>query len=245
MPATLRSYDITDLTWVEVAEYLSHDGRLIVPVGACDQYGRHLPIGASTRIADALARDLSEEFGILRAPAFPYGVNVSSKRTYPGAAGLREKTLHRALNDLLASWECQGFTEFILITAQEYDPHVEAIAAVLVMKARVRVVEALAIDLTGLIDEPDDPRHGGEVGTSLLLYLRPDAVHMEAAEDFAVDTGRSGRQFAGRIPRLPADSPGSVGYPTRATADKGQRIYAYILEKIRDKVFGAPATPGQ
>jgi creatinine amidohydrolase len=241
MPPSLRSYDITDLTWVEVEEHLSQDSRLIIPVGACDQYGAHLPIGTGTRIATALARDLSDEFGVLRAPAFPYGVNVPSARASAGAAALREKTLHRALNDLLACWERQGFREFILITAQGYDPHVEAIAAVSVMNARVRVIEALAVDLGELVDAPGGPQHGGEVETSLLLYLQPDAVHMDAAKDFILKD-RSGRLVTGRLPRLPDDCPGSVGYPTLATAAKGQRIYAHILEKIRDRVFGAPAS---
>lgn len=240
MAPSVRSYDITDLTWVEVEEHLSKDSRLIVPVGACDQYGRHLPIGAGTRIAAALARDLSDEFGVLRAPAFPYGVNVPAEWGCAGAAALREKTLHRALNDLLASWEKQGFTEFILITAQAYDPHVEAIAAVSVMNARVRVIEALALDFGELVDGPGGPQHGGEVDTSLLLYLHPEAVRMDNAEDFTPED-REGRPATGGLSRLPAGSPGSVGRATLATAEKGERIYAHILEKIRDRVFGAPA----
>jgi creatinine amidohydrolase/Fe(II)-dependent formamide hydrolase-like protein len=36
---------------------------------------------------------------------------------------------------------------------------------------------------------------------------------------------------------LPADSPGSIGDATLATAEKGERIYAHIVQKIRAKVL--------
>ncbi len=239
MTASHRSYFLTELSWPEVASHLKQESRLIVPVGACDQYGLHLPLGASTRVAEAIAADLSREFGVLCAPAFPYGVNVTTKRPFAGAASLREKTLHRALNDLLAAWESQGFTEFIMITVQGYDPHVEAIAAVIVGTARVRVVEALCMDFSPFLDGAGGPQHAGEIETSLLLHLFPEIVRMEAAEDFIPDPSRF-PLFGRGIPPLPGDSPGSVGRPTLASAEKGERIYAHILQKIREKIFLAP-----
>jgi creatinine amidohydrolase len=230
---------LADLSWVQVAERLERDRRLIIPVGACDQHGPHLPIGTSTIIAEALADDLAREFDVLRAPTFAYGVNIPAPHAFPGAATLREKTLHRALNDLVADWLSEGFDEFILITAQEYDPHVDAIAAVAV-EARVRVVDALAIDLSEFLEGEDCPLHGGELETSLLLYLRPDTVSMERAQDFRLDPRQYRRAHGGRLARIPEGCPGSVGWPTLATVEKGERIYAYLREKIREKVFLAP-----
>ncbi len=225
---------------MEVADHLSTDSRLIVPIGDCDQHGPHLPIGASTTIAEALAADLAADFGVLRAPAVPFGVNFPSDRTFPGRAGIREKTLHRALNDLLAWWEDAGFTEFVLITATTYDPHVENIASVTAAAARVRVVEALAVDLSEYLESPDVPEHGGELETSLLLHLRPESVRMELAEDFVGGEKPSPYGFRSGLSEIPVNSLGSVGRPTLASAAKGERIYACILQKIRNKVFIAP-----
>jgi len=232
---------LADLSWVQVAERLERDRRLIIPVGACDQHGPHLPIGTSTIIAEALADDLAREFDVLRAPTFAYGVNIPAARTFPGAAALREKTLHRALNDLVANWIHAGFDEFILITAQEYDPHVDAIAAIAVSDARVRVVDALGIDASEFLEGEDCPLHGGELETSLLLYLRPATVEMERAEDFRLDPKQYRRALGGRLARIPDDCPGSVGWPTLASAEKGERICAHLREKIREKIFLAPA----
>jgi creatinine amidohydrolase len=240
MPRSSRSCLLTELSWADVEQHLARDSRLIVPVGACDQFGPHLPIGAGTLVAEAVADELARDFGVLRAPTLHYGVNVPAARRYAGTAGLSEKTLHRALNDLLADWEDHGFSEFILITAHRYDPHVEAIATVTGTRARVRAVEALGVNLADLLDGHAGVQHGGEVITSLMLYLYPDRVNLSRAADFRADGGSAPHR---RIGRLPRESPGSVGEPSLATAAKGERIYARILQKIRTRVFLEPEEP--
>lgn len=230
-------YLLTELTSPDVQRHLTRDRRLLVPVGVCDQYGPHLPIGCSTIVAEAVAATLARDFAILQAPTFPLGVNIPSERTFPGTAGTREKTLHRMLNDALAAWEDSGFDEFILITAHDYDPHIEALASVSGTRARVRVIEVLGIDFSEFLDGRVGPQHGGEVLTSLMLYLRPDKVNQQQAEDFHLPTEAVDARHVGR---LPAASPGSVGQPTLATAEKGERMFAHIVQKIRSKVILDP-----
>ncbi|HEX6746876.1 MAG TPA: creatininase family protein [Longimicrobium sp.] len=237
-----RSYAIADLPWTEVAAHLATDRRLIVPVGSCEQQGPHLPVGAATALAEALAADLSREFGVLRAPTLHYGVNPLSERDYAGAAGFSGKTLHRGLNELVSDWACQGVSEFIFITASTHDPHVEAVATVRAEGARVRVVQALSVDLAQFLDGEKGPEHAGEALTSLLLHLRPGVVRMDRARDFqlAPELVKRCMSPAGRA--LPDESPGVVGEPSHATTEKGKRMYEHILQKIRNKVFIAPET---
>ncbi|HEX2092791.1 MAG TPA: creatininase family protein [Longimicrobiaceae bacterium] len=241
----MRSYVLSELTWPDVVSYLERDRRLILPVGACDQHGIHLPIGATTCIAERLADDLAQEFGVVRAPTFHYGVNVPSESAYAGTATLRHKTLHRVLNELINSWEEDGFTEIVMITASEHDPQIEAMATVYARRARVRVVEALSVDLSEYLNGPPGPQHGGETVTSLLLYLRPEAVRMEAARDFEMDPERFRKYVRGDLLSLPAGCPGSIGYPTLASAETGRRIYEFILDRIRQKVFISPPDDAQ
>lgn len=237
IPGTSDSYALDELPWTEVVAYLERDRRLILPVGTCDQFGPHLPVGAATCVAQALATDLSREFHVLRAPVFHYGVNVPGERDYAGTATLRKKTLHRAVNEMLASWAQNGFNEFIAITAALHDPHAEAIATVFAPHARVRVVEAMSLNLSQFLEGQTGPEHGGEALTSLLLYLRPQVVRMEAARDYEMDPERFRRFVRGRLSTLPVGCPGSIGHPTRATPEKGREIYEHILGKIRQKVF--------
>jgi creatinine amidohydrolase len=230
-------YALDRLTWAEVAEHQQRDRRLLLPLGTCDPHGPHLPLGASTRIAEALADDLSREFRVLRAPTFAYGVNLPSDEEYAGATELREKTLHRALNDLIAAWEHAGFEEFILITAHLYEPHVEALASVGSRKARIRVLEPLRVDLSVLLGERVQPQHAGEVETSILMHLNPDLVRTEALEDHPVEPAKGFLMRRPTIGRLERGSAAVAGCPTRATAETGARIYSYLLDKIRQRVF--------
>jgi creatinine amidohydrolase len=240
MPSSHRSYAIADLPWTEVAAHLKHDRRLILPVGACEQSGPHLPIGAGTWVAEALARDLSQEFGVLRAPTFHYGVNLPGEESYAGTAALRAKTLHRALNELLAAWSLQGFDEFVCITANVHGPHAEAIATLRAPGGRVRVIEALTVNLSSLLTGAGGPEHAGEALTSLLLHLRPECVLEERARDFTMDPDTARKFVGGRLKRIPLASGGAVGQPRLASAEKGRAIYEHILQKIRLKVFIAP-----
>jgi creatinine amidohydrolase len=223
----------------EIAALIAADPRLIIPVGTCEQHGRHLPLGSDTLIVEQMADDFSAEFGILRAPSLEYGVNVDTERGFPGNASLRKKTLHRMLNDLLDTWESTGIKEFILLTAHEHDPHQEALATVITTVARVRVVDIFSVDFRELLECQAEPMHGDEVDTSLMLFIAPHLVRMDLAEDYMMSRDELRRYRRGWM-RIPRGSPGSIGRPSCASAEKGAAIYAFIRDRVRTRVFLTP-----
>lgn len=223
----------------DVAALVERDPRLIIPIGTCEQHGPHLPLGCDTMIVERLSGDLSAEFTVLLAPTVEYGVNVVTERGFAGNASLRKKTLHRMLNDLLDTWESTGVREFILLTAHEHDPHLEALSTLITTVARVRAVDIFGVDFTDLLEGQSEPMHGDEVDTSLMLYLAPELVDMSLAKDYMMSRDEVRRYRRGWL-RVPATSPGSIGRPTLATAEKGRAIYERIYERIRDRIFVAP-----
>ena len=235
--ANSRPRLLADMSWPEVSEYLEVDPRLIIPVGTCEQHGRHLPLGTDCVVAERIAHDMSSEFGVLVAPTLAYGVNVDTERGYAGTASLRRKTLHRALNDLLAAWEGHGFEEFILITAHFHDPHLDAVATVVTEHARVRIVDVHSVNISQFLERQIGPEHAGEAETSVMLYLEPGLVRTDDIHDYPLDPKQLRRYLRGRMPRPPAGSEGAIGYPSAATAEKGEKIYRHILGKIRTKIF--------
>lgn len=220
----------------EIARALRRDSRLIVPVGTCEHHGPHLPIGTDTIIAERFAEDLSARFGVLLAPPVEYGVNPDDERTQPGSGSMRRKTLHRALNDLSYTWECGGVTEFILLTAHAYDPHQEALATVVTVRARVRVVDLLSMNLSDLLEGQTQAMHGDEVDTSLMLHLAPHLVRMDLAQDFMMPRERL-RRYRRGWQSVPSESAGSIGRPTLASARKGEAIYERILGRVAERIF--------
>jgi creatinine amidohydrolase len=199
-----------------------------------------MPLGTATIIAERLADDLSAEYGVLRAPAIEYGVNVDTERGFIGNASVRKKTLHRTLNDLLDSWEATGFKEFILLTAHGHDPHQEALATVITAGARVRVVDIFAVNLSELLEGQTEAMHGDEVDTSIMLHLCPDLVHLELAKDYMMSREQLRRYRRGTL-KVPSNSAGNIGLPSLATAEKGRVLYERIRSRISDRIFLAPA----
>jgi creatinine amidohydrolase len=225
----------------DVVLAIAANPRLIVPAGTCEQHGPHLPLGSDAIIVERLADDLSSEFRIVTAPTIAYGVNAATSRILPGSASVRRKTLRRWLNDLLADWETAGVEEFLVLTAHGHAPHQEALATVVTDRARVRVIDIFAMDLAAVTETPDSPIHGGEVDTSLMLHVAPHLVRMDLARDCILPESERQRYRRGTVMRLPGSSLGSVGEPTRASADKGRIIYEVILGRIRERILGAPA----
>ena len=233
---------LDELSWIDVAAQLARDSRLIVPIGALEQHGPHLPLGTNVLIARRIAVDLSQEFAVLRAPTIYYGVNVGSARAYAGTATLRQKTLHRSLNELLAAWEGHGITEFILVTAHRHEAHLDALATLLTRRARVRVISIWDVDVADLLEGQPGPLHGCEAETSVMLYLHPELVRMERARDFELTPKAFKRYMRGQLPVPPPGGAGVVGRPTLATTAKGEAIYRRIIGAVRTAVFLQPIT---
>ena len=92
-----------------------------------------------------------------------------------------------------------------------------------------RAIDTHALDLSAYLVQGNAPERGGELETSLLLYLEPELVRKKWILDSTPG------------PRTPSDpgasapmpgSPGVVGRPTLATADKGRAIFEHMVETI-------------
>ena len=239
MTATLH---LKSLVPDQVRTALERRASLLVPVGTCEQHGPHLPMGCDTIIVEHLVDDLSATLGILRAPTIEYGVNTITRRQFPGNAAVRRKTLHRWVNELISSWELSGIQEFVLVTAHGDDPHQEALTTIRTHGARVFTVDILALDFTGHIEEGADATHGGEIDTSLLLFLAPHLVRMDLARDYVPPPPLAAKLRRRATGLVPAPSPGSVGRPSLASAEKGERLYTMIHDQIVSRLLMGAAT---
>lgn len=223
----------------DVAARLARDPRLIVPVGTTERHGPHLPLGCDTLIVERLADDLSAAFQVLRAPTIEYGVNAPVSETPPGHAAVRRKTLHRFLNDLIGDWEAGGVQQFVILTAHGHDPHQEALSTLRTRRASIRTVDIFALPLPAETGERM-PIHGGEIDTSLMLYVDRRLVDLAQATDY-LPTRRELRRFRrATAGRLPLAGPGSMGRPSHASVEKGASLYHLIYERIATRVFREP-----
>jgi creatinine amidohydrolase len=228
------SYALDALSWPEAGRVLARDSRLLFPVGALEQHGPHLPLGTNTILAEAVARRVSQQLCILRAPTFAYGVTAGGNGHYPGTSTLRRKTLHRAVNELLAAWEDHGVSEIVVITAHRYEPHLDALLMAITSRSATTVIDLYAVDVSDLVEVAPELEHAGELETSLMLYLAPERVRRDQLSDYAPSPRDLGKYVRHRMPTPPVGSPGVLGFPTLATAEKGRALFERWVASITD-----------
>lgn len=229
-----QSCRLNHLSWPEVRRLLERDPRLILPVGALDHHGPHLPLGANTLIAERVSLDLSARLGVIMAPPFHYGLTQPDWEPYAGTSTLRRKTFHRAINELLASWDDHGIAEVVIITAQRHEPHLEALLTALTPSAVTEVVDLMTIDVSDLVQGRPEDERGGELETSLLLYLDPSLVRMDQAVDYIADPATVDKYLAGSAASRHSDFKGVVGRPTLASAEKGEAVFRRYISVLEE-----------
>ena len=104
---------IEELNWMDVEEYLKHDDRLILVIGACEQHG-YLSLLTDIKIPLALAEAASKQTGVLVAPPLNFGASPYFI-SYPGTFSLRLATLLDAVEDIIRSAYRQGFRRFLIL----------------------------------------------------------------------------------------------------------------------------------
>lgn len=232
---------LQELTWREAARQIRRDARLLVPVGILLQHGPHLPLGTDVLVVTRLAEAISARHRVLTAPTLPYGAGSDRDSEYAGSAPIRGKTLHRMLNELVSSWESHGVGEFVFLTAHGYGPHLQALATVASDSARVRSVDLHAVDLSEFLSAGHESEHAGELATSLVLHLAPERVRTGEMEDIELSEEQVAGLRKGAEPVPRPGSSGVVGHPSRASAEKGRRVFEYLVEFLGDRVFARTA----
>jgi creatinine amidohydrolase len=104
---------LEDLNWMDVEEYLRHDDRLMLVVGACEQHG-YLSLLSDVKVPLALADAASQQTGVLVAP--PQNIGCSPYfLSYPGTLSLRVSTLTALIEDLVRSAHATGFRRVLVL----------------------------------------------------------------------------------------------------------------------------------
>ncbi len=102
-----------DLNWMDVEQYLQHEDRVMVVLGATEQHG-YLSLLSDVRIPMALADAASQQTGVLIAPPLNFGVSPYFA-TYPGTVSLRVATFIEVVADVVRSLYAHGFRRVLVV----------------------------------------------------------------------------------------------------------------------------------
>ena len=146
------------------------DIHLLIPLGATEQHGPHLPLNTDTLIASGVAEALSARRpDVIVAPALPYG-SSGEHSGFPGTLSLGQAALEAALVELVRS--ADAFRDVTLVSW-----HGGNAAPVARAVARLRAEQRFVQVWEPHVDDGD--AHAGWVETSVMLALAPDLVRDE------------------------------------------------------------------
>jgi creatinine amidohydrolase len=209
----------------QFTQWRQKNATVILPVGACEEHGPHLPLGLDAMHALALAQATAQLVPCLVAPPLFYGLCRSSAQ-HPGTVGISGEVLRALLHDIGRDLWRQGMRALCLLTGHAGGTHQACLVEAgerLLQTTGLEVAVVCVLDLLeqakGFLECPGDS-HAGEVETSLALHLWPPLVKGTAPEEY---------------PTFPpfllvrdkqAHWPGGVwGDPSLASAEKGKAVF--------------------
>ena len=259
---------LAECTHLEAAR-LARDPRSVVllPLGAVEEHGPHLPLLVDWLGAEELARCIAPHlsragFQVVLAPSLPYGVSALAD-DWAGTVSLSRQLVTRLIVEVVRALARPGFRRFVLVNYQADPEHLRAMAA-----ARSRLVRRRDLRIAFAGFAPDraanaamvDPRvyrllksprpeaewHSGELETAMVLATRPELVRRGLARtlppawvDFRARLARGARRFR----QIDGRTQGYFGWPAAARRETALRVMKLRGRLIAAHVIGALGGP--
>ena len=246
------AFKFTELNWQQIDKLDRDKTIFLLPTGAIEQHGPHLPVDTDIFNSNALVESVAASFksNVIALPPIWWGTSPHHKG-YPGTISLRLETFHHLLTDIFSSLTAHGFYRFLVLNGHGGN-------AGILTASTADLSETLGVSIPtysywqsikNVLVEIGDSEIGGmghacEMETSLALHLRPELVDLKAISRDMPDVRVALSCIDFRQPGflgIPLDfvrdsKSGVMGDPTLATAEKGEKIFTAALAAAKDAV---------
>ena len=244
---------LENLAWPEIAELREmNGGMLLLPLGATEQHGPHLPVAMDTLLAEAVCHAASGRTGVPVLSALRYTVSQGHTAKWPGTFSLRHSTFLAVLRDL-AEWAAATGWKRLLLVNSHFGNDAPARVAVdqlrLAFEGRFQIGLRHVFQLTPEIwktytDDAAD-LHANRAETSLMMHLHPDLVHGDRLAGSDDPDRTAGTVFSHPVARTSLN--GVTGMPSAATVEEGERLFDAMVgaleAEVRKAIVEEPPLP--
>lgn len=242
---------LADMTWPQVDALDRARVVALLPIGAIEAHGPHLPLGTDVVIAEAMAADGAAKLqaaGLLPLllPALAY-TPAPFAAGFAGTVAIPVEALETALLGIARSLQAHALGTLAIANAHLDPANVGALRSA-VATARDAGLQVAFPDITRralaqrLTDEfRSGACHAGQYEGSILLAARPDLVRAEIAAALPDNPASLSEAIhAGHSSFAEAGGPQAYfGFPSRATADEGKRTIDVLGDMLHDAVLEA------
>jgi creatinine amidohydrolase len=204
--------------------------RIIIPIGAIEQHGPHLPITTDTLIAEYLANQISRKISSYILPTIPYGVSYEHKPFFN--ISISNDLLSDLLSQICVSLAENGFNYVIILNGHHGNIGALQYVPQKVVKDNARV-NVFGINYWQLIEREFD--HAGFVETSIMMAIQPKLVQMEKCKKGYVDEKRlhaTYSTFLNNPASFKITRNGVWGDPTKACKKEGKKIISVAVKNL-------------
>ncbi|HTM01203.1 MAG TPA: creatininase family protein [Candidatus Omnitrophota bacterium] len=244
-----------DLTWEEVRDLDRPRAVALLPVGAVEAHGPHLPLATDLILAEAMAAAAAERLEAegriaVVLPALPYAA-APFGAGFPGTISVGAASVKALLLDLARELTRQGFAALGVANAHLDPAHLEMLAAARAAADEEELLPVICPDLTRkpwalrLGEEfQTGACHAGRYEGSVVLAVRPDLVREETRRALAPNPSSLSRAIrTGARTFEDAGGPRAYfGWPADATAEEGTRtieaLGAILAEAVLERDRG-------
>jgi len=230
-------HELAQLTWEEVRDLERGQTVVVLPVGAIEAHGPHLPLDSDVVIATAMARAGAEKLAargrtVLILPALAYTA-ASFGAAFQGTLSISGITVTAVIVDLARSLSLQGFRLLALANAHLDPEHLTALSEAVKLARAERLLPIVFPDLTRkpwgsrLGDEfRSGACHAGQFESSIVLKARPDGVRDKIRVALAPNPSSLSQAIkAGKRTFTDAGGPRAYfGNPAAASVDEGSQL---------------------
>lgn len=229
---------MAELSWTDNRDGLRETDLGIVPVGAVEVYGPHIPSGTDGLTAEALARALAERVGAVVTPLVPVGYS-GKLMDFPGTLSVSSPALVAYLRGIFHSLMRYGTRRILVING-----HAGNVAPILELLQEFRdahAVRGAQVDVWRFIqphssDQLDSEElqfgHAGEAMTSVMRHLYPELMTMERAVKTLPETPSRFPEINRVEPYSALSDTGVLGDATLGTAEKGKVIFDRSVSRL-------------
>lgn len=242
----------------EVGELVKKDGMVVIPIGACEEHGRHLPVSTDTEIAYSASVDaakiVSKKIPIAVTPAVWFGYTVGVLKNWPGTITIKPKVLIDLMYNICVSLIDMGIDKILIVNGHGNNPGVLDVVVRSIgddKKVFPGVVTVYSLWDRDHISSRRKSKeggigHAGEVETSLMLY-HTDLVDMSVADDTDIMKSdikscpvdfTSSRKKKLYLSTWYIEDPkyGGAGDPTHATREFGEDIHKRMVGELAEVI---------
>lgn len=242
-PEPLR---LEHMTWLEARSEVEAGTPIVLPVGAIEQHGPHLPLGTDGFIPHHIAVEMAAQRRLVVAPPMFYGAYSRPRsgggRHFPGSVGLPGRVLEQVVRFVVEDFLRQGFRQVVILNGHFENAWTLLEAAEQASEPYHTTSKVLLVNWWDQVGPDDVQRifgdsfpgweaeHASITETSMMEALAPDLVRADRKQ-----AGGAERVISYDIFPAPDDIlwPNGVGYSAlEASADTGKALLALLIDRL-------------